>query len=245
MNILRGRLRVFLCAAAFAWDLLLPVAGKAGSIDLHYFSTSGPGGFINPSVLVGFNPQPEPPGDAVGLNTQSDPSGFQHDPPEPDLNLSDPTHPTLTQPGEGTFSILFGIHGPSGDPVTFHLPDGDPILREGHGYHNFFATIGEQAFRVSFDIGGYTGGWAGFNPQPEPPGDFGGPNSVGFLFTGDPSLTVTLEAGNGGIDDFSSAGLYAFTEVSSPVPEPGSLGLVGLGVAGIVCSRRRYRYRPE
>jgi hypothetical protein len=196
--------------------LFVPGWAHAGSItlphNLDFFSTAGPDGFINPAVLVGFNPQPEPPGDNA----------------VPDL--TNPESPIFSQPGTGQFSILFGIHGPGGDPATFMLPGGGPST---DGLYSFLATIGSQAFQVTFDISGYNGGWSGFNPQPDPPGDYAD-SFVGFSFTSggigapadDPRMTLHLVALN---PNGTIAGPYSFTKVS----EPGSILLLGTGLLGL------------
>jgi PEP-CTERM motif len=206
--------------------VLLPCAVFAASTptlphNLDYFGTAGPSGYINPGVLVGFNPQPDPPGD----NAMPD--------------LTNPYEPVFTQPGVGEFTILFGIHDSAGSPVSFDLPTGGPIYNSDKGEYeyNFLAAVGSQGFSVVLDLGGFDGSWQGFNPQPDPPG-FGG-QFVGFSFQStpaDPMMTMQLFAldPNG-----NSAGPYAFT----PAPEPMSLVLLGSGLAGILLRKRQVNGR--
>jgi hypothetical protein len=178
--------------------------------NLDLFSTTG--GFVNPEVLVGFNPQPDPPGDNAS----------------PDL--TNPLDPSITQPGTGTFTILFGMKGPTGDPFSFNAT-GAP---NSDGVYQFFVTGDGSVFKVSFDIGGFNGSWVGFNPQPDPPG-FGG-SFVGFAFQGDASLQWNVQEGsldtNG---DFVSQGPLGF----ALVPEPAAVSILGLGLAGIGLARRK------
>jgi hypothetical protein len=136
---------------------------------LHYLATTGAGP-INPEVIVGFNPQPDPPGfsDVVDLANRMDPS----------IGFSTGTPVTTT--------IVFGMHGPgSSDPYS-----ASPGLftSNSDGTRYVFDETGDgSVFQVTFDISGYTGGFNSFNPQPDPPGD------VGFVFTGDPMMHFHID----------------------------------------------------
>ena len=218
--------------------------------DLELFATSGPGP-INPGVLVGFNPQPDPPGDVARAD------------------LGDPLHPFIAQPGAGLFSILIGLHPLGGVPFSFLAPTAAPRNVDGHarvdvlafGDGSVFKAFGDgsvraafgdgsvfkgfgdgsvlggfgdgSVFEISFDIAGYAGSWASFNPQPDPPGF--GASFVGFSFAGDPMVTWSVQAFTrlSGIE--TSDGLLSF----SAVPEPSALGLFALAGGALGWMRRR------
>lgn len=175
--------------------------------DLHVFATSGPAP-VNPGVIVGFNPQPDPPGfgDRVDLANPMDPSI------------------TFSVGGPTTTTILFGMHGAgpsdpySPSPGVF---SSDEDLQTAS--YVFDETGDGSVFQVTFNISGFTGAWSSFNPQPDPPGDFG------FSFTGDPMLTVQVDyvEPSGGLAPLSF------------VPEPAGPGLLLIGAAALVGLRRK------
>ncbi len=180
--------------------------------NLQYFATSGPGP-IDPGVLVGFNPQPDPPGDIAKAD------------------LSNPVDPSITQLGTGNFTILFGLVGPGGTTFSFKVPPGGP---NADGVFSFLATGDGSVFRAGFTISGFDGSWVGFNPQPDPPGDYGS-SFVGFDFVGDATLHWTLEQGTLNGDLFVPEGFLSFTAV----PEPAPLAVLGFGLAALTTVRRR------
>jgi hypothetical protein len=140
--------------------------------NLHAMLLSG-GPFVNPEVLLAFNPQPDPPGD----NTV--------------LDLSDPTAPNLLLPAVfGTYSLLVGMEGASsGDPYTFNVPGGGPTDIGGGVSAFSFTAAGDGAqFRITLGITGFSSDSGAFNPQPDPPG-FG---IAGFTFFGDPGVTAHI-----------------------------------------------------
>jgi hypothetical protein len=150
--------------------------------NLDFLATSGPGP-VDPALLVGFNPQPDPPGDNAAID------------------LRNPSDPSIDQPGSGVFTILFGMHGhgPGGDPYSFTVPTGGPLISGRLATFKLLAQGDGSVFQASFDISGYTGGWVDFNPQPDPPG-FGG-SFVGFSFISsplalDPIYSWTLQEGH-------------------------------------------------
>ena len=166
-------------------------------------------------MLVGFNPQPDPPGDNAGID------------------LSDPVDPSITQAlgGPQAMTVLFGLHGPGGDPFTFSDTGGAP---NSDGVFKFMAAGDGSVFQVTFNISGFDGSWAAFNPQPDPPGDFGD-STVAFSFTGDAKLNFSMEAGTMDGDTFVPDGAMSF----AAVPEPASASLLLLGFAGVIAKRRR------
>ena len=108
--------------------------------NLHAMLSSG-GPFVNPEVLLAFNPQPDPPGD----NTV--------------LDLSDPTAPNLLLPAVfGTYSLLVGMEGASsGEPYTFNVPGGGPTDIGGGVSAFSFTAAGDGAqFRITLDITGFS-----------------------------------------------------------------------------------------
>jgi hypothetical protein len=174
--------------------------------DLHVLATFGPAP-VNPGVIVGFNPQPDPPG-FVDL-----------------VDLANPLNPTITFSvgGPTTTTILFGMfgHGP-GDPYS--PAAGLFTLNADHVATYVFDETGDgSVFQVTFDIFGVLGGWSSFNPQPDPPGDFG------FSFTGDATLGVQ-------IDYVEPSGALA---PLSLIPEPAGPGLLLIGAAALVGLRRK------
>ncbi len=185
------------------------------------FALQGSGVNLNPGVLVGFNPQPEPPG-ALSF-----------------LNLPDPTTAVITinaDPG-AQFTLYFGAY--SGvDPSPFQFDaGGDP---DALGDFSFMAlsNAGDLNFEITLlsSSGGVPtpGTWQGFNPQPEPPvaALFGGAGQgQGFMFemTSLSEVTLTLR-----VYEFDSGEYLSFEQVANPVPVPGALLLLpgALGVPG-------------
>ena len=151
-------------AVAFACALLGASAAHAlpaVQIDSKQFlfaleASNGP---ANPGVAVGFNPQPDPPGEPLTL-----------------LDLLDATRPVLTVPagGERSFRFLFAL-GTSGDVNPFELvltapPEPDRLAIEARNRDGrTLLTI--DAF-VSISDGGHLdpASIVGFDPQPDPPG---------------------------------------------------------------------------
>ena len=206
---------VCLMPAAPAWSVqtvnTLPIG-------LDWFATAGGGGPINPAVLVGFNPQPDPPGS-----------------PLPEIDLSNPSDPRLSLTGIGNYTVIFGFKDPSGTPYSYTSPGLPTPNRDGVAQFSFLATAGDgEVFQVSAVLGGMTGAAVSFNPQPDPP-DIA--NVVSFAFPGDPNLSFTVQDGsvdangqfvpNGGLLDLSQ------------IPEPTSLALLAAGVLALPAVRRR------
>jgi len=191
----------------------------------HAFALQTNGGIVNPGVLVGFNPQPDPPG--VLAELQGCPSHVAPgSPPDPCLvlhnqHLEAPTLPTfdvfLSMGLPGTNLLFVPDAIPTDNFSTFHIRvDGRP---------NVVADIGpaRKLFDVFLDFASSSGGIVdassavSFNPQPDPPGIFS-PNDWGmsFAYTGNSDVSVSLR-----IYDEEGTQLRV-----SPVPEASSLTLM-------------------
>ena len=189
----------------------------------------GTNGIINPEILVGFNPQPDPPADSAGAP----------------LVLIDPNTASLTltgQTGPQTFLLFFAID----------LGDANLVVRDPtFGTSNFNSlTIGvdseiaENTFLHLFDVVlGFTTSSSGlvdvttvkgFNPQPDPPGTFGATSDLGlsFQYTSLSDATVSFQL----LDAQGSA------LTLNAVPEPASLALFALGIG--VLAALQHRRRP-
>ena len=174
-------------------------------------------GLLLPGVLVGFNPQPDPPGT-----------------PPTFMSLVDPTAAMLSNASTGLgYTIIMSFLNllPAGcDPTTIAQPNTD-----GHTGLSCTGMLGSET-NVTVDValtfsgpGGVTT-WSSFNPQPDPPGDVAG-FDVSFQGTlgenADPSVTLGVSI-NGTAGDLS-------------VPEPGTLSLIGTALIGLAAWRRRRR----
>ena len=177
--------------------------------NLRWFDSSGPG-TIDPCWFIGFNALPQ-----AGIGT---------------FDLRDPFTPTFTQQGTGMFSIWLGMNTDAGDQPTFSNIPGNPVFGDGSVRFAFDATLAGQMFQIVYTIGGFTGNWGAFNPQPDIPG-FG---SIGFAFQGDPWLTVQVFALDA---SGKSLGPLQFTDTTAP--EPSSLVLFGTGLLGVAGAIRR------
>ncbi len=206
-------------AAGLAAGLIL-AAGAAQAASPNYTFPSGSPGFallshggpINPGVLVGFNPQPEPPGKGATF-----------------IDLSRPFAPTLTNPStDPGFSFLFALTG-LGDAM---IPL--PAAPNSDGRTRFRQEIDGHLVDVTLFFGPGPvdpGSWVAFNPQPDPPGDAFG---ASFQFAGkeDPYAGFTISI-DGTPLSFTLAG---------GVPEPASWALMIAGfslVGATLRSRRR------
>src|SRR5579871_1104166 len=150
------------CAASAARAL-------AVSNPMKYFALNSSGGELNPGVIVGFNPQPDPP-------------GF------PTLDLADPFEPALVKPaGPATFDFVMSFTGLPGVLLpAVQMPGAD-------GVTTFMFDYGRHAFDVAVSFSGPGGGadWVSFNPQPDPPGVWFA-DAVTFAGAGDPAMSFSM-----------------------------------------------------
>ncbi len=230
-----ARLATFaLSAALLAFGAAAPAAAGDGSVRPNYRFPGGLDGFklvsrgggdLNPGILVGFNPQPDPPGTPGELLPAVMPTF---------LDLTNEFNPVLNNAGlEGAWSFHFRILGHGDGAID--LPAA-PIVTERGGFsHTSFDTrLDGHAFRglISFGPGVVDRAtWGSFNPQPDPPGfGFG----AGFSFEGhtDPWASFSLF-----LDDRP----LSFALAPGGVPEPATWGLMilGFGLAGGALRRRR------
>lgn len=214
---------------ALAALLLLAPTATAASVDWsEAFALQARGAGLDPAVLVGFDPQPEPPVDARAA-----------------LDLADRTSPVLvlrdqSNPPGGLqlFDFFLAIDvGQTIAIVPCFLPsDLDPRLELE--VRSDTAT-GPLLFTLLADFSTSSGGIVdrgsvvGFDPQPDPPGAFGARFGLTLAFDklSDVQVRFSVSPADGPP--------LAFTQV----PEPSALALLGLGLATCAASRRPSRRR--
>jgi hypothetical protein len=221
----RDAIRHFLGAAALLGALAAPVQAAPVVDWADAFRLEPSGGLTDPVVLIGFNPQPDPP---VRITT---------------LDLRDQTAPRLVITGQSnpqTFVLFLaiGVGELNGGPTSmdFDLP---PLTGADLSSYGFRATgdgsVHDVRLTFSTSSAGITDGTSivGFNPQPDPPGSFGAFDvmALEFSFTSLSDAIVTMQ-----ITDQTGAPLSL---TAAAVPEPATLSLVGLGAAAMAWSRRR------
>ena len=151
--------------------------GVSGAPYFHLQSHGGPvganGAPLNPGIIVGFNPQPDPPGI-----------------PATGIDLRNPDAPILTNTAHGgEFSFVLALEGLGDARIDL------PPAPNADGRTRFSQTIGGHLLQGDLAFGGapvVPGSWGAFNPQPDPPGDV---LAADLAFSGDPyaSFRLTLD----------------------------------------------------
>jgi len=167
--------------------------------------------FLSPEVLVGFNPQPDPPGT-----------------PPTFLSLTDPTAPLFTNlsPGVSYAFVISFINFSPPDPCDMTLPTPTSDGKTGFSCSGGTGTVANSLdAALTFTGPGGVVDWVSFNPQPDPPGDVA---AYDVTFAGDASVAVSISV-DGTPLDFDL------------VPEPGTMSLFGTALIGLAAWRRRQR----
>jgi hypothetical protein len=161
------------------------------------------GGLLNPEVLVGFNPQPDPPG--FGGSRDMTPGGGRV------TQIATP----LSDTGYGFLIALLNVGPDAMEPL--------PPAPNSDGNTGIAFMADGSVFRISLNFAGPGSviGWAAFNPQPEPPGNFVGAQ-FGYPVAGDPVVTFSLTENE-----------RPLILTLAPAPEPVAWALMLIGIAGI------------
>lgn len=206
--------------------LALAVSLTAWPAAAKEFTLETAGGFTNPLLIVGFNPQPEPPNPGV-----------------PTIDFSrDFTESTITFTGLEAEDFDPRV-GTSDMEIVFFINEADarmgieptPFLDSPTTTVEIFDSAGFIAYTLSLTTSTSSGGSplaaVAFNPQPEPPGFKG----VGFMIDTYTSFSdvylsfsLTDSAGNA----------LTFTDVPGPAP-------VALLAIGLVMMRTLRRQRAQ
>ncbi len=188
------------------------------------FSFSTAGGTVNPGVLVGFNPQPEPPGDVTRLN------------------LRDPTQPLFVAPSGGSYIVTVSLFPGTPSLLLPAVPEpGRTGMTQTFCDGSVSVMCDGSVFVLSLGLFGPGGviDWAAFNPQPDPPGVF---LSYSFSFSPPPIAAFAL--------DLPATFALSIMEDGVPLtfavaPEAETWVLMGLGFGSLgLLGWRRSRARP-
>ncbi len=215
-------------ASWIALMAIVAISRSAGAASVDWseaFALQSRGAALDPAVLVGFDPQPEPPVTARAV-----------------LDLTDRTAPLLilrdqSSPPGGLqlfdFFVAFDVPGQTITIVPCILPsDVSPHL--GLEVRADTAT-GPLLFELLAEFSTSSGGLVdpasvvGFDPQPDPPGEFGARFGLTLAFKELSDVQVRFSVLP------TDGPPLAFTQV----PEPSAFALLGLGVAMCAASRRR------
>ena len=205
------------------------VSGRSAEAFPHFTSFDGlrlsipstENGFLNPGVLVGFNPQPEPP-----LRISAD--------------LSEPVYPSWTWSSDepapaDTHGYGFIVAFDFGSAVDIRYDTTLMARPDASNHYEFgFTASGiTDQFIVGLDFSEGSGtfnpaSFVSFNPQPEPP-LFQGMDFQAFEFNMTPAspteIAVTMSVRN---EDLRAFGVF-----SPEVPEPSGCLLMCVGVLAI------------
>ena len=179
------------------------------------FRTSG--GITNPGVLVGFNPQPDPPGV-----------------PTATADLRDPTSPVFDQTSQATDLSSDGLAAASGHAEFASARRRYPAAGTGSPGSLATAVLTQacdgSVFQISlaFPADDVTS-WSSVNPQPDPPGLY-----FRYLatFSGEPTFALSIMDGGNPL-------------TFSPVPEPATWGLMAVGFVSLGAFAMRRRAKAE
>jgi hypothetical protein len=198
---------------ADAAELLPAYTFPDGSAGFEFLTS---GGITNPGVLVGFNPQPDPPGVPTATGDLRDPSSpiFDQDARATTylvtVSLLLPGTPSLLLPAD----VILGSDG-----VARVTCDGS-VAKACDG----------SVFQISlaFPADGVTS-WSSFNPQPDPPGIY-----FSYLATFSKAPTFALSV-------MENESPLTF----SPVPEPATWGLMAVGFVSLGAFAMQRRAKAE
>ncbi len=198
---------------ADAAELLPAYTFPDGSAGFEFLTS---GGITNPGVLVGFNPQPDPPGV-----------------PTATADLRDPTSPVFDQTSQATTYLVTVSLLLPGTPSLL-LPADVILGRDGVARVTCDGSVvpacDGSVFQISlaFPADDVTS-WSSVNPQPDPPGLY-----FQYLatFSGEPTFALSIMDGGNPL-------------TFSPVPEPATWGLMAIGFVSLGAFAMRRRAKAE